>query len=384
MAVYKVIQDIEAEDKFVGPLTLKQFIFAGITALCIYLSFIFISRGVWFLALPFLPFILVGGFLAFPWGRDQPTEIWLLAKLRFLFKPRRRIWDQTGVQELVTITAPKRDVTQYTNNLSQIEVKSRLRVLADTIDSRGWAIKNANVNLAAEPNSAFANQFSDRLVDASALPQEVANNDVYASDDIMDVQNNPLAQHLDQLINNSSQTHRQAAIQQMDNARTEVANGIVEPPVGAPAPNYWFINQPDPTVITPATMPAAPADNSMLPLVSTGVNDLSPEEKALLDKIHHDQATPDAPVYGHMRVIQPLSVQAKQQKPAAEPKVDIPTPVAPVITAPVTPPAPVTPTPDPAILELAINNDRDVASLAREANAKLKKDQSNEVVIKLR
>jgi hypothetical protein len=28
MATYKVIQDIEAEDKLVGPLSLKQFIFA--------------------------------------------------------------------------------------------------------------------------------------------------------------------------------------------------------------------------------------------------------------------------------------------------------------------------------------------------------------------
>ena len=30
MAVYKVIQDIEAEDKLLGPLTLKQFIFGAV------------------------------------------------------------------------------------------------------------------------------------------------------------------------------------------------------------------------------------------------------------------------------------------------------------------------------------------------------------------
>ena len=29
MATYKVIQDIEAEDKLIGPLTLRQFIYAG-------------------------------------------------------------------------------------------------------------------------------------------------------------------------------------------------------------------------------------------------------------------------------------------------------------------------------------------------------------------
>ncbi len=31
MATYKVLQDIEAEDKLLGPLTLKQFIFAVVT-----------------------------------------------------------------------------------------------------------------------------------------------------------------------------------------------------------------------------------------------------------------------------------------------------------------------------------------------------------------
>jgi len=40
MATYKVIQDIEAEDKLVGPLTLRQFIYAAIAAICGYLSFL--------------------------------------------------------------------------------------------------------------------------------------------------------------------------------------------------------------------------------------------------------------------------------------------------------------------------------------------------------
>ncbi|MGH7158305.1 MAG: PrgI family mobile element protein [Candidatus Saccharimonadales bacterium] len=35
MATYKVIQDIEAEDKILGPLTLRQFIYAGVAAILI-------------------------------------------------------------------------------------------------------------------------------------------------------------------------------------------------------------------------------------------------------------------------------------------------------------------------------------------------------------
>ena len=110
----------------------------------------------------------------------------------------------------------------------------------------------------------------------------------------------------------------------------------------------------------------------------------------MLDKIHEDQNKPDTPLYGHMRVIQPLDVQAKQKKNAQSKAAKLAAEAAnkkaknQAKTAAEKPAPTVTPKPDPAILELANNNDRDVASLAREANAKLKKDQPNEVIIKLR
>src|SRR5665213_108836 len=121
MATYKVIQDIEAEDKLLGPLSLRQFIYAGICVLCLYLSFLTLTKHVGFLIVVFAPVAIFTGFFAFPWKLNQPTEIWALAKIRFLLKPRRRIWDQSGVKELVTITAPKRIESNYTNGLSQTE-----------------------------------------------------------------------------------------------------------------------------------------------------------------------------------------------------------------------------------------------------------------------
>ncbi len=39
MATYKVIQDIEAEDKLLGPLSLRQFIYAVIVVLQIFVVF---------------------------------------------------------------------------------------------------------------------------------------------------------------------------------------------------------------------------------------------------------------------------------------------------------------------------------------------------------
>src|ERR1039457_4523249 len=147
MATYKVIQDIEAEDKLVGPLTLKQFIFAAIACAFAFIAFMVASRTTIFATIPFLPFIFVFGLLAAPLGRDQPTDIWLAAQVRFFLKPRKRIWDQSNIKELVTITVPKRVIKNFSNGLSEQEVSSRLKALADTIDSRGWAIKIVYVNL---------------------------------------------------------------------------------------------------------------------------------------------------------------------------------------------------------------------------------------------
>ena len=177
MSTYKVLQDIEAEDKFLGPLTLKQCIFAAVAVVSCYLSFLLLTHGAWVMVFPLVPVIIVTGFLAFPWGRDQPTEVWLLAKIRFMFKPRKRIWDQTGIQELVKITAPPKVVEYTGDNLSQTEVRSRLKALADTIDSRGWAVKGS----LGQPIAMGAS--SDRLVAGSSLPAvEGMNIDVPSTD----------------------------------------------------------------------------------------------------------------------------------------------------------------------------------------------------------
>ena len=67
MATYKVIQDVEAEDKLVGPLTLWQFIYALIAIFCMWLGFLAITKGLAFLLAILLPFILFFGY-SLGWG----------------------------------------------------------------------------------------------------------------------------------------------------------------------------------------------------------------------------------------------------------------------------------------------------------------------------
>ena len=382
MATYKVIQDIEAEDKFVGPLTLKQFIFAAIFVVSAYISFIFITKHVWFLAVPLLPLMVATGFLAFPWGRDQPTETWLLAKITFYLKPHRRTWDQSGMEELVTITAPRKSAVEFVgNNLSQTEVRSRLHALADTIDSRGWAVKNVDVNLYTQPGYSVTQATSDRLVGASTLPQQVSGVDIHAADDMLDETSNPTAQKLDQMVAESETARKQQMRQTIDQARAKANTSEQtknQPGEPAAAKHLWFMDEPAPEAPIPAgytTFTTQTLDPGTTEAPAAFDNVLSDEEKALLEKVHKEQSQGKTPKYGHMRVIKPL---AEQQKETAE-KAKLQATAA-AAQKPVAPP--VTRTPAPDILTLAVNNDQSVASLAKEA-AKNRETEPDEVVINL-
>ncbi len=282
MATYTVIQDIEAEDKLLGPLSLRQFIYVIIVFAIGFIAFMVAKLNI-LLAIPFLIPMGFFGLLAAPFGRDQSSEVWLLAKIRFMFKPRRRIWDQSGLKELVTITVPKQIERHLTDGLDQTQVKSRLSALASTLDSRGWAIKNVAANTFALPAYALSGNTgtSDRLVDAATIPQAVPNYDVAASDDILDEQNNPTAQKLDSLITQSEQARRQNLIATMRSGApsTQTATNPLPSVLQTPAPPI-----PNPQ-LTPATVAATP-----VPAASPS----SPEEQQLLEQIHKDKAAAQA------------------------------------------------------------------------------------------
>lgn len=214
MAQYKVIQDIEAEDKLLGPLSLRQFIYASITIGLGFLAFKFFVSSAWVGGFIFLPPALFFGLLAMPLGDQQSSEIWLLAKLRFFLKPRRRIWDQSGLKQLVTITAPKKIEKQLTKGYSSAEVKSRLRTLSSTLDTRGWAIKNAT-NLYAVDNNSDDRLFDITTQDESAIAVEL-------TPDILDPETNPRAQAMEDLIDISAKEHRQAIDENLKKYADEV------------------------------------------------------------------------------------------------------------------------------------------------------------------
>lgn len=355
MATYKLIQDIEAEDHILGPLTLRQFIFGLVAAFCWYLSFVLFVRNVYFLLIVTVPPGLFCTFFTIPFGRDQPTEIWALAKLRFLFKPRRRIWDQSGVKELVTITVPKKVERVLTKGFSQTEVQSRLKALANTLDTRGWAIKNIDAG-AYTPGNRFNQQpqDSERLIDIGAAPQEVPSYDVQASDDILDITSSPVAQQFQTMINQSSAQHRQHIIDELGSTG---AAPSAPPQAASPVSQAsdWFMNPPA-SALNPAPQAAVPAQLPQLP-------------------------AKQSMAYSHMRTLQPLGQQSAPVQTAA-------VPAAPAAIAQQTPNSGTSSgasAPDPAILSLANNNDLNVSTIARQAYKATHEEEppQDEVVISL-
>lgn len=460
MATYKVIQDIEAEDKLVGPLTLRQFIYAGVAAVSLYICFLAYTKNAAFLMGFFLPIAAVSTFFAFPWKGEQPTEIWALARIRFSIKPRVRIWDQDGAKDLVTITVPKvlKDLRPSKADLSQSEVRSRLKALADTIDSRGWATRNAAYGI-------YGQQWVHPTV-AAPIPGAMAAA-MPVADDMFDASSS-VSQNFDAMLNKSSQNQRQRVMQQMAQAQNptayqqpvassnggyqlpqlpnpmmpstptpnassayEVAPAPVSPQMnplmgqafqpGKPAQpgggnNHWFANgpafpaNPTPSQFTPGPAPAAMAPTAGLmapvlptptlpqPIQPSNMNPVTPmvesdmplpasanptdDELALGNAMKQQSEQAMSISYNHMRVLQPAS-GANGDTAAANPY-STPDPAAMALQ-----PSPALPTtqavtrkPDPAILELANNDDLDIATIARQANKEINKSP-DEVEIRL-
>lgn len=143
MAVYKVPQDVEADDKLIGPFSFRQFIYLIIVAISMAgawgLSRLFIP-----LAIIPLPIIIFFAALALPLRKDQPMEAYLSAVVSFYFlKSRKRFWIPDGIDSFVTIIPPKDADKILTKELDEDEATRRLSYLADLVDTHGWAIRGA-------------------------------------------------------------------------------------------------------------------------------------------------------------------------------------------------------------------------------------------------
>ena len=241
MSRYKVAQDVEAEDKILGPFSFRQFIYllvaaAGI-ALAWGLSQVFLPLAV----IP-VPIILLFGALALPLRKDQPMEVYLAAVVSFYTKPRRRMWQPDGINSLIEITVPEKVEIERTKNLSQDEAERRLAYLSQLADSHGWSIRHTRVP------DAQGSMISDVYFEAQQ------------TSDMFD-DNSSEARAMTRRIEQSNQARRRAAIERMQAppaALPAVANG--QPLQQAPVPYQpaWPQAQPQPYQAAPQAAPNTP------------------------------------------------------------------------------------------------------------------------------
>lgn len=256
MSVYKVPQDVEADDKLLGPFSFRQFIYlmvaAGLAAIAVFLFQIF--PGLIVIPAPFLIFFVV---LALPLRKDQPMEVYLAAVLSFHLKPRKRLWQPDGIEHLIEISAPVNTDENLTKNIGRDEASRRFSYLADIVDTGGWAIKNAvsqdsNLHNDIVAESRNANDiFEDR---ASRIDSMLKNTNDFRKQQI--IRNMNTARNLADYTNSSAdqiQTQTFSApnatdlyADSLERAQIQQQNAFLSwnQPTQQPAQNQQFSNQP--------------------------------------------------------------------------------------------------------------------------------------------
>jgi len=327
MAVYKVPQDVEADDKLLGPFSFRQFIYLVVVAMALGIAWA-LSRLFIPLAIIPLPVIIFFGALALPLRKDQPMEIFMAAMVSFYLKPRRRLWDPDGIDSFIEITAPKTIEYMRTKDLTTSEAERRFTYLADIVDSQGWAVRGADVQA---PNSAM---------------NSVVYFEAQQANDILDNENQQ-SKSIDNLLAQSGADRREKAVNNMQKNFSSAIQTEIEKPM--PSPSSYFGGAP----LTKAEYPKKESPDLKLPEIETPL-DSAPKQPFEFNPY------PDI----SQSVLQPLhSIKPKAPEPVTTSEKVV----------------------SPDIINLASDTGFSIATIASEANRiQEKQNMVEEVIINLR
>ncbi len=237
MGQYKVPQDVEAEDKLIGPLSLRQFIYVIIGVVWAGLMFFILrpnnspSPAVNYTIMAILIIPITGFFLLLGFGRrqEQSFEKYFVALVRFYFVPRVRVWDK----DLSTVELVKEEIAAPEIITEKNVSKSSLEQLALVMDTHGF-MKDPTIQLQDEANQAAA--YSQRVIN----PQQIAGNagnqsrtlQVTQQDDVLDAAN-PRSTQVNELLQNEEANIHQQALervrQNMTSPQTEIQPTVSQP-----------------------------------------------------------------------------------------------------------------------------------------------------------
>ncbi len=340
MAQYKVPQDVEADDKLVGPFTFRQlcylFIAFGLGGIAYFLFSIFPLLAI--IPVPFILFLLV---LCNPFKKDQPMETYLAAVLNFYLKPNKRFWNPGQRESTITITAPKKIEGPRIRALSEDEASHRLSFLADIVDSNGQAVRE---------NWSGAVQ-EEYIAEAASTPDIFENYD---------------AQTLTSRVSEQSVSKHDEAVEKMRAAIAEVEGAAnfssLTIPTASPTISHSFDSYSSSTP-TPTFNP-------------TVLNSTSEASSTIVQPTPTQPPLPTTAVSAEPTEATTPPEQAKSQPESTPPT--LPT----AATSPEPSETDVNPARAAAMEQLANNNDFTVATIAREAN-RIQNNNDNDVYISL-
>lgn len=169
MGTYKVPQNVEAEDKILGPLSLKQFIYALIGLAWGFITFALFREVIilWVLiGVPPAIFLLALGLYQ---KEDQSLETFIIAIFQFGMRPKKRLWHKEPIAEVFHLEPPPPKPEMA--HRDPREVRGQLQRLAELVDTRGWSAKQPELQEAG--NEAPAIDLMDRIGGSSLAPQAV-------------------------------------------------------------------------------------------------------------------------------------------------------------------------------------------------------------------
>lgn len=139
---YQVPQFIEIEDRIIGPLTLKQFIYLAFAAAILFVFWFLFKFYIWIMvALPVAAIALSFAFLKI---NDRPFVYFFIAAVSYFIKPRLYIF-----RTVSETPEPEKIMKEKTPELIAPEKEekitiSKLKELALSLDTGGGRLNNKN------------------------------------------------------------------------------------------------------------------------------------------------------------------------------------------------------------------------------------------------
>ncbi|MCD6421855.1 PrgI family protein [bacterium] len=149
--LYKVPQNINLEDKVIGPLTFRQFIYllvGGIPSFVIIKLLEKAGVNLFFGAFLTLPIWVPCILLAFGKYQEENLDAVLVAWLTFVFKPKKMIWQRGKHLSRVKVLRPKKKKIVLPE---QISLESRLQRLNEEVGIYGLSPQEKKERIAQSP-----------------------------------------------------------------------------------------------------------------------------------------------------------------------------------------------------------------------------------------